>query len=445
MENKQKKYIFIKYCSFLVLYLGVLAINAQMFTTVFAGLCLYSLSGKEQAIKALSLMVISKYLNPAIYAFSPETGILAWLVFFVASFRLITSSVKYFSKIIPLIIFSFVVVVLSVFVSVQPDISAMKIIVFTIGSMAIILGYSSLKEEQFGRLYIWFFSLFVVIIILSLPTFLFPHIAYNRNAAGFQGILNHPQSFGPLLAPITGWFLAGLIFQKKNKIVFNLSISICLVILMILSQARTSLAAVFLSLFTIFILVSVRKKYFSSAFSGRALVMGVFLALSIGIAFISSSLVQEKLTGFIFKRESTNMGEALSSRSSGIANQWYYFTKKPVVGNGFGVYPWGVIPMGVTYYKGIPISAPVEKGFLPTAILEEIGLLGATLFFVFIYFIYKQVLLNDDVKLLALFFSCLFINVGEMVVFSLGGIGLFYWLLIGLTFSYKKQEKKQRM
>lgn len=441
MDTKQKKYSYIKYCLFITIYLGVLTINAQMFTIVFGLLCLFALSGKEQAIKALSLVAMSKFLNPGIYAFSPETGVLIWLVFFSASSILIFSSSAKFTKVIPLLIFSFVVGVLSVFFSVQPDISLMKITVFTVGVMAIILGYSSLNEEQFNRLYIWFFSIFTVVIILSLPTFLFPDIAYNRNAAGFQGILNHPQVFGAILAPITTWFLATLLFEKNTKkITLNLIISISLIVLMILSQTRTSIVAVFLSLFTVFILVFLKKKYFPKAFSGRALVMGVFLAIVVVIAAFSSSVVQDSLTGFIFKRGATNLDEAVSSRSGGIASQLHYFTESPIGGHGFGVYPWGVTPMRITYFQGIPISASVEKGFLPTAILEEVGVIGATLFIIFIYYLYKQAVMSKDVKLLALFFVCLFINVGEMVIFSVSGVGLFYWLLIGLTIFHKKSR-----
>jgi len=441
MDIKQKRYSYIKYCLFITIYLGVLTINAQMFTIVFSLLCLFSLTGKEQAIKALSLVAISKFLNPGIYAFSPESGVLTWLVIFTASSVLIFSSISKFTTVMPLLIFSFVVGVLSVFFSVQPDISLMKVIVFTVVVMAIILGYSSLNEDQFNRLHIWFFSLFAVVIILSLPTFLFPNIAYNRNAAGFQGILNHPQIFGITLAIITTWFLAALLFEKKTKkITLNIIISISLLILMMLSQSRTSILAVFLSLFTVFILVFLKKNYFSKAFSGRALVMGVFFAIAVVITAFSSSVVQDNLTDFVFKRDSANLDDALFSRSSGIASQWRYFTESPIVGHGFGVYPWGVSPMGITYFKGIPISAPVEKGFLPTSVLEEVGVLGATLFFIFIYYLYKQVVMNKDVKLLALFFVCLFINVGEMVIFSVSGSGLFYWLLIGLTIFHKKSR-----
>lgn len=439
MKNKMKS-SFIKYCVFFTLYFSFLAIDAQIFTVAFSVLCCYALTGKEQAIKALSIVAISKSLNPAIYAFSPETGILAWLVFFLASSRIILFSWNNFIRTVPLYVYSVVILMLSIFASVNPEISLMKLITFTIGAAAVILGYSSLDEEQSERMKAWFFSIYFVIILLSLPTFVFPNIAYNRNGQGFQGILNHPQSFGPMLAPIATWLLAGVLFEKSKKQLLAVIVCVMLITLMVLSQARTSLTAVFVSLFFFFFMLQIKKKSFKNAYSGRAILVGIALVLSSVIAFSSSTVIQDKLTGFVFKRDSTDIDEALSSRSGGIVSQWHFFLKSPVLGNGFCVYPWGELPMGVTYYNGIPISAPVEKGFLPTAILEETGLIGAIFFIYFLYQLFKICLKNANLKYVCMFLSCIAINVGEVFIFSMGGIGLFYWLLIGLSILPSKQK-----
>ena len=89
---------------------------------------------------------------------------------------------------------------------------------------------------------------------------------------------------------------------------------------------------------------------------------------------------------------------------------------------------------------GIPVSAPVEKGFLPTAILEEIGMLGTVLFLIFIAFLTNAVVEGSDIRWAGMYFGCLFVNVGEAVFFSVGGIGLLYWLLIGLSASAYKLD-----
>ncbi len=94
---------------------------------------------------------------------------------------------------------------------------------------------------------------------------------------------------------------------------------------------------------------------------------------------------------------------------------------------------------------GIPISAPVEKGFLPAAILEEVGIVG-TIFFIYLIFILtKLVVRSKNIHICCLYFSCLFINIGEAVFFSIGGIGIFFMLLIAMTTQsnriYKRKQK----
>src|SRR5262249_33043058 len=80
---------------------------------------------------------------------------------------------------------------------------------------------------------------------------------------------------------------------------------------------------------------------------------------------------------------------------------------------------------------GLPLSAPVEKGFLPTAVLEETGIFGAIFFALFLFSAMRLVVRRGDIVLAWIFFTCLFVNVGEMIFFSAGGLGLYIWLLMG--------------
>ena len=126
------------------------------------------------------------------------------------------------------------------------------------------------------------------------------------------------------------------------------------------------------------------------------------------------------------------------SRGGGALLQWDDFLDKPLTGNGFGVYPDGHFPAGVTLFDGIPISAPVEKGFLPTAILEEGGALGGALLALLIACLCRRAWRNTDLRWRAMFIACLGINIGECVFMSPGGIGIFDWVLLSLAmFSYR--------
>jgi hypothetical protein len=145
--------------------------------------------------------------------------------------------------------------------------------------------------------------------------------------------------------------------------------------------------------------------------------------------------VGSAVTGFLLKRSGEQeIGAAFkASRGYGIESQWKNFLDAPLTGHGFGVYPDGVFPSGVTKIWGIPISAPVEKGFVPTAVLEESGLFGAFAFAGIIVSLWLGAWRSGDPLRIATFVSCVGVNVGEAIILSPGGIGLHIWVLMALA------------
>jgi len=434
---RSKPLVSISLVAFLCLLIVSLRIGPNAINVVGGFLCVWALLGPRQAIEALSLGVIIKYLNPSVFSFSPEFGLITWVLLIVAGLRLLLSaSWRHLRLMLPLLAFSSTIALLMLFQSNRYlSVSAMKLLTFTYGASVLLAGYAALKEEDAKILVTWFFSLVTTVVLLSLSTFAFPSVAYARTGGigGFQGILSHPQTFGPILAPIVCWLLASMLYDKGTKIIKPGLIVLLLLGLMIMSKARTSVVMVVLSLIATYWVVFFGKKRFPSFRIGRTLAMSLSGMVVLAIGLVSSTALRGELMGFIFKYQATNIDEALISRSGGIESQWHSFLQSPVFGHGFGIYPWGDFPSGVVEVMGIPISAPVEKGFLPTAILEEIGLIGALAFLLFIVWMGKRAARQGDVRWLAVFFACIFVNVGEMVFFSVGGIGLFYWLLLGLS------------
>ena len=428
------RYFSLKHIIGFTLLLALLKTGAAAITAVSAVLCLWALTGRKQAIQALSLAVIIKHLNPVLYTYSGEFGIIAWLLLILAGLRIFLSApLRQLQLILPLLAFSTVVLLL---MTVQdnryPDVSAMKLFVFTYGAAALLVGYACVRDDEADALATWVFSLAATVVLLSLATLPFPAIAYGR-FSGFQGIVSHPQTMGPILSPLAAWFLAGVLFKKDSKLLVPLAATLILLAMMILSQARTSVVTVILSLAATFAVLLFKRKRFTSFRTGRALGLTLAVVLAIAIGMGASSGIRQTLTGFVFKYHSKTVDAALSSRSAGIESQWHFFLAKPMTGYGFGVYSWGEFPSGIVRVMGIPISASVEKGFLPTAILEEIGLPGTLAFLCFITGLAKRVAGHGDPAWIAVFFACLFVNVGEMVFFSLGGIGLYFWVFLGLS------------
>lgn len=428
--------------------LTALKLGAGVVVAFHGALGLWLLLGVRHAIQALSLAVVIKYLNPVLYSYPAGVGVMGWVIILLGGFRmLLGSKIGNVKVIFPILGFSLVVAALFIVQDNKaPAVSAMKLVLFTYVSCAVVLGGTSLSERQALELATWFHSLIATLVLLSLPLFAFPDIAYAKNGEGFQGILNHPQTFGPIFAPVTSALLVYIFFGKPTKYLFIFAVILLLISLMIASQARTALATVTLSILATALVVFFKKKRFSQFRFGRFFIVSSLTLIALLVSIVSSSVVQEKLEAYVYKRGSTDVESALASRSMGIAAQWNYFVNHPLTGCGFGVYPWGLgrpdsNSPAVIEFMGLPISAPVEKGFLPTSILEETGLLGGLSFFGVLIYMTRRVIARQNIQWLAIFFSCIFVNVGEMGIFSVGGIGLFYWLLIGVSSSVPSDQE----
>jgi hypothetical protein len=127
-----------------------------------------------------------------------------------------------------------------------------------------------------------------------------------------------------------------------------------------------------------------------------------------------------------------------------IASSWNNFLDRPLSGVGFGLpsSSHNAAELGEEAF-GIPTSLPIEKSFLPTAILEETGLLASLIFLVFLSTLAKPVLRFGNFSTIALFLTVLFVNFGEMVFFSTGG-GVYVWLWMGLAILWARYDKQER-
>lgn len=418
---------------FLLLF-AALKLGGGVATTGLVGLlCAWALSGKRQALQALALMAVVKSLNPALYSYTAAFGPLCALLVLLAGFRVLaTAGVRGYKTLPPLLLFCLVVAVLSAAQDNRDwDVSAMKLFMFGYGGATLLAGFASLDGRDTARLASWLSGLTVAVVLGSLAILPFHGLGYGT-FNGFRGLLSHPQTLGPFLTPLCAWLLAGALFRKKANLLRPILAALALLGLMVLTQARTSVVATCLALATAFLVAAWRRRLFRDFRMGRFLGVALAGCLALGLAFAASPQLRGSLTTFVFKHHANTLDKALSSRSAGVAAQWDNFLEHPWTGTGFGVYAWGGFPAGVVRVMGIPISAPVEKGFLPTAILEETGVFGAMALLYLLVALARRVGAVGDPRWMALFCTCACVNVGEMVFFSLGGIGLYFWLLIGL-------------
>ncbi|MBN1140894.1 MAG: hypothetical protein JXB25_03725 [Deltaproteobacteria bacterium] len=424
-----------------IFFFGSIFIHEQLAVIAYLLIFLLIFFGAKQAIQALSLHFIILFLNPAIWSQPSWLNVMRWIVLFLAGIRIIPLlTIKSFVRyVFPLLVFMTMVIFLSYFASPYFNISVLKVVNFAFYASVVLIAYNSLKIEELEQLKKWFICIGVVIIFISIPTLAVPKIGYFRNGTGFQGIFNQPQLFGTFLTPIIG-FLFSDILLKENKTRILKSIIFFLGLLLIyFSRSRTALMAFLLCMgITVLISISLQsiglKKIIDSLSSFKIIFrVGILLVFLVAISFHPS--FSEKIDQFWLKTSERGSVSAAfhESRGQGVVFCWNRFLKRPWTGNGFGIDVAHKNQRNIKTFMGIPISAAAEKGFLPVAFLEEVGILGLLFFLPFLASFIWSALSTKDVRLMAVFSACLFVNIGEAVFFSSGSLGGYLWLLMGLS------------
>lgn len=424
-------------------------------TSSFILLALWALTSSRNAAKALILSYLIVFLNPGIFDVSAYASLLRWLVLLAAASRIfcefawrgfrVKRWLLWFSS------FCVIVAGTSVLFGNLPTVSSFKMLSFFAGFVTIFLAVQYSSRYDWLS---WIFTVWSTVLFLSLPL-LATELGYFRNGLGFQGILNQPQLYGIFFSVPTFYLTAKVLLREVARTPVLTVFLIGSWATLITTQSRTSLVAGSLALVFSVAWVAFRKIHagqlrirpvFKPAvvvLSGIALVVGIFYWSEIG----------EKTTGFILKPGLGGPAELgppghlsedlLRRRVDTIGASWNNFVERPLTGIGFGVpsetYS-SVVPGSEVF--GISVEAPVEKSFMPTALLEETGLVGSTLFLVFLLVLVSPILRYGGVANTMLFFTALFVNVGEMVFFSVGG-GVYFWLCMSLAREWSNVKNKE--
>jgi O-antigen ligase len=318
----------------------------------------------------------------------------------------------------------------------MPVLSALKVISFFIGVYTLIEGFAHTRHLKVY--WFRFVNTFFLFLVGGSIVFFLLGMGYERNNSGFQGILIHPQAFGPLMGVVTAWFTGIWLVAKKPTSFMTGLVGVSFVFIY-MSQSRTAMGSMLLGGGLAYLLSLMRQQRIPNHQRLYRLAGLVFAGLIIG-AILNPSRLQQTIIGFIQKDdiEESNVAAAFEdSRGFLVEASLRNFREHPIFGIGLGV-PTDYQYTDVSQFKtvaGIPISASVEKGFLPTAILEEMGLTGAFMTLLMLGLLIGRVWSRHSFMSLWLLLSALLINVGEAVLFSVGGLGLFVWLIAAMTYS----------
>lgn len=321
-------------------------------------------------------------------------------------------------------------VVANMFASEFPSLSVLKLSQFLIWLIAIISLFQS-QSQNAGYWKSWITTFFVTILLMSAPL-MFLDIGYFVNGSGFQGVLNQPQAMGVLAAPLAAWFCTRFMFSRERTwpVLCGAALGAAFVFL---SFSRNAVLAFFLSMAATLVIASGTLTNAIPSRQGMAkfLAVCVLMGMLVVVPLVAIVLAPEILE-FLTKGAGGSLSESFEgSRGLLIYASWQNFLQSPFFGIGFGV------PSNLAFMEifrdpvfGLPISAPVEKGVLIMGMLEENGIVGSIFLIGLCYFIIRPAMRTSQPHTIGLVLGCLFVNIGEALLFSMGGMGFILWMLI---------------
>jgi hypothetical protein len=420
---------------------GVVALAVTpLAALVILGACVIAaLIGPAYTLQALAIATLVAYASPAIVKLPPSSGVLLRVVMIAAILRVLPLLRASDLKLVwPVWLLGLLSALTSMQTSPALAISIMKVITFTLAATVVLVAFGRLHGERLVRLQSWFLTVGFSVIVLSGLTLLKPGLGIGGDG-GLQGLLDQPQALGIFIAPFAAWSVAGVLLMRRSVSRLEVWLALGTLVLVALTKARTGAFALAFAVGVVMLSRFLARRRAEQASLGRPMLIVAVATVVLASAALATGAVSKFATQFAYKgteKEQHSLGGAFhESRGAGIVTEWNNFLHSPLLGNGFGVYPDGKFPAGVVEFMGIPISAPIEKGFLPTAILEEGGLIGAASLTLVIAWLWRSAWRATDLRWRALFVACVAVNVGECVFLSPGGIGLMNWLLIGLAVS----------
>ena len=252
----------------------------------------------------------------------------------------------------------------------------------------------------------------------------------------FMGITNHSQALGPMLGVLLTAVFADLLFSIKRWEPIFIALLVIGVFLIVKSSSRTGMGT-FIAGLLMATWLFWRARVVGARWKTKV-TSGIFVAGIVGFTMLlAMPSGRDRMLSFILKVNAKDAGvtttdvtfeRVTSSRQGLIDVAMRNFRNKPLTGNGFQV------GENMKYQKRSGLlsymSAPIEKGFWPAAILEEGGVPGFILFVGFLLATLILLISRHAYIGAATFWSFIVVNMGEFNFFSMSYTGGFEWALV---------------
>jgi hypothetical protein len=412
----------------------------------------YALLGRAQAIQALALSWLFSMLNEGLV---PATGVASigrYAVLAAATSSVILWNVlqprqrKNDSMVVFTIFLGCLFIIHSLLFSAIVDVSLLKAVSWTMAMGTLLSAWAGLMPAARDRLSGQIFGGMAVLMLASLPLIVMP-VGYKVNGTGFQGVLAHPQAFGPTMALLGAW-AASQMFSRPRPPWLVVGLLVACMVLVVRSEARTAGIALIVGVTTAVLLApnisgrSIRQELPGLRSARTYAVAG----LAFAAILLFGTVLEEQLETYLNKRnESTSIVEGYEkSRGGLIEAMWANIEANPWRGLGFGIASEpGKMVIQRDPILGLPMGAVIEKGVLPIAVIEEVGLLGLVIVMFWIALMLRQAA-AAGVTQFSVCMTALLLNLGEYTLFSPGGMGLLSLILIGWSVTHGGRNKPRQ-
>lgn len=420
-------------------------------SAVFFLLAGYALIGRAQAVQALALSWLFSMISPAI---APEASFAAlgrYAVLAGAALSVVLRSRRRNSGggvpvrrlVLLTILLGMGIVAHALLFSPVRDVSVLKAISWAVAMATLLSAWSGLDAQARQRLERQLFGGLVVLLLASLPL-VTSGSGYLVNGTGFQGVLAHPQAFGPTMALLAGWLGSRIVSEPRPPWRMVGVFVLCLV-LIVLSEARTAGLGLVLGLvvaaFSGRVLARRKLRDYLPGLRSRRVQLTVGLGLLVVIA--AGPFLGQRLGAYMAKRsDAGSLVEAYDrSRGAKMDQMWSNIREHPLRGIGFGV---ASDPFEMEVKRdsvlGLPTGASIEKGVVFLAVWEELGLLGFLAVLGWLWLLIRRAALGGMTPL-AVCLTALFMNFGEATLFSPSGMGMLSLILLAWAGTSRRLQR----
>lgn len=429
-------------------------------TLAFLVLALMALLSPRHVIRALFLAWLFQMLNPGLVAEGDGGAVARYLMLFTAAASVLIRSrlVRGTGGANPMILYTLglglFLVLHGLIFSPFVDVTILRAILWSVAMSTCAGAWLQLTPQARVRMGNEIFWWLVAILLASIP--LLPtSVGRLRNGTGFQGIFNHPQPFGTAMAILGAW-ATGRMLGEQRPPWHLIAVVIASMAMILASETRTGGLAMLLAIAVAIVVIPFLarrpiRETIPGLRSKRVALIGMFLLVA--ILAVAPFLVTIAGT-FITKSNRAEVGTLMEaydvSRGGLIRPMLENIRRDPLGGLGFGI---ASDPRFMVVERddllGLPTGAPMEKGVTPIAIMEEVGIPGALLFYSWIFMIVRKSALSGLAPL-TVTMTILLINMSEATLFSASGFGmvtfiLLFWAATGLPSHPSMQAKRNQI